>query len=97
MSDNDINFLEALEAVIQTRKGGDTDASYTAQLLAAGRSRIAQKVGEEAVELALASVQDDRPEVVREAADLVYHLMVLLQSHELRLADVIRELEDRHK
>ena len=65
--------------------------------MAAGRSRIAQKVGEEAVELAIASVQEDRKRIVAEAADLVYHLLVLLRYHDLALADVARELSQRQR
>jgi len=94
---NDIAFLLALEAVIESRKASSTDQSYTAKLFAAGASRIAQKVGEEGVELALASVQGDRDEILCEASDLIYHLLVLLKNHDLRLSDVVKELEARHR
>ena len=95
--DNDgIAFLSALEQVIEQRRAATASKSYTASLFASGPSRVAQKVGEEAVELALASVGDDRRRLVSEAADLVYHLLVLLRFHDLRLADVARELEQRH-
>jgi phosphoribosyl-ATP pyrophosphohydrolase len=97
MSDPGIEYLEELEQVIEQRKAATPDQSYTARLYAAGRSRIAQKVGEEAVELALASVQDDRKRIVSEAADLVYHLLVLLRYHDIRLADVSRELSQRQR
>ena len=94
---NDIAFLQALEAVIESRKASSTDQSYTAKLFAAGASRIAQKVGEEGVELALASVQGDRDKILCEASDLIYHLLVLLKNHDLRLSDVVKELEARHR
>jgi phosphoribosyl-ATP pyrophosphohydrolase/phosphoribosyl-AMP cyclohydrolase len=99
MNDNvaGIGFLANLEAVIEQRRAAGTEASYTASLFAAGPSRVAQKVGEEAVELALASMGDDRSRLVSEAADLVYHLLVLLRYHDVRLADVVRELEQRHQ
>ena len=83
-----IAFLASLEQVIEQRRNATASSSYTASLFAAGPSRVAQKVGEEAVELALASVGDDRRRLVSEAADLVYHLLVLLRFHDLRLADV---------
>ena len=70
--------------------------SYTSSLAASGDKRIAQKVGEEAVELALASVAGNRAEILEEAADLVYHLLVLLNTKGLRLADVVTTLEGRH-
>jgi phosphoribosyl-ATP pyrophosphohydrolase len=92
-----IAFLEDLEKVIDERRGTAAGGSYTASLFQAGPSRVAQKVGEEAVELALASVGDDRGRLVSEAADLVYHLMVLLRFHDLRLADVAGELRERHR
>ncbi len=97
MTDSGIDYLAELEKLIEGRKAAATDQSYTARLYAAGPSRIAQKVGEEAVELALASVQDDRKRIVSEAADLVYHLLVLLRFHDLTLADVARELSQRRR
>jgi phosphoribosyl-ATP pyrophosphohydrolase/phosphoribosyl-AMP cyclohydrolase len=98
MNDNDsIEFLQTLEAVIESRKGSSTEESYTAKLFAAGNSRVAQKVGEEGVELALASVQGDRNEILCEASDLIYHLLVLLNNHDLKLSDVVKELEARHR
>ena len=97
MNDRRIQFLVTLDRVIEQRKVATTDQSYTAKLFAAGPSRIAQKVGEEAVELAIASVQDGRARIIAEAADLVYHLLVLLRSHDLSLADLVNELEERHR
>jgi phosphoribosyl-ATP pyrophosphohydrolase/phosphoribosyl-AMP cyclohydrolase len=96
MTDQDTDFLTRLEQVIEQRRIEPGSGSYTASLFAAGPSRIAQKVGEEAVELALASVGPDRARITSEAADLVYHLLVLLRQHGLRLADVVHELEQRH-
>ncbi len=97
MSDSGIEYLQELERIIEQRKAATPDQSYTAKLYGAGRSRIAQKVGEEAVELAIASVQDDRNRIVAEAADLVYHLLVLLRYHDIALADVARELSKRQR
>ena len=93
---NDIAFLQALEAVIESRKASSTDQSYTAKLFAAGASRIAQKVGEEGVELALANAAGEQDAIVSEAADLIYHVLVLLSSQNLSLTDVVHELEQRH-
>lgn len=96
MSDNNIEFLQTLEKVIESRKVANTSESYTAQLFSAGVSRIAQKLGEEGIELALANVQRDRAAIVSEAADLVYHLLVLLRSNDVPLKEVVNELEARH-
>ncbi len=97
MSDTGIGYLENLERLIEQRKAVTPEQSYTAKLYASGPSRIAQKVGEEAVELAIASVQDDRKRIVAEAADLVYHLLVLLRYHDLSLSDVVQELSRRKR
>ena len=96
MSHSSLDFLQTLETVVADRLENPDARSYTAQLAAGGDKRIAQKVGEEAVELALASVAGDRNEMLAEAADLVYHLLVLLHARGLRLADVVKTLEDRH-
>lgn len=87
--------LDALEAVIRSRRGGDPDTSYVAHLFDRGRAKIAQKVGEEAVEAAIAAVQGDRAALRSEAADLVFHLIVLLVDSGLRLDDVRAELAAR--
>ena len=97
MTDNSIDFLIKLEDIIADRLANPSNDSYTAQLAAAGVKRIAQKVGEEAVELALASVAGDREETLNEAADLVYHLLVLLSRQDLRLSDVAATLAARHR
>ena len=91
------NFLRSLEVLIQSRRHADPDTSYTAQLFARGTKRIAQKVGEEGVETALAATVKDKEELKNEAADLVYHLLVLLADADLELADVIDTLRARHK
>ena len=91
----DSNFLLELEGIIADRLANPVAGSYTADLAAAGTQRIAQKLGEEAVELALASVSGDRDEILNEAADLVYHLLVLLQQQNISLDDVGSVLEHR--
>ena len=96
MTNSTENFLQTLEATIADRLANPSQESYTASLVAHGTKRVAQKVGEEAVELALASVAGDRAEVLNEAADLVYHLLVLLNTQDVRLSDVTDTLEDRH-
>ncbi len=96
MSDKGLAFLATLEAVIKDRLDNPEGNSYTASLAASGRDRIAQKVGEEAVELAIASVAENREEVIDEAADLVYHLLVLLQTQNLDLGRVVARLQERH-
>lgn len=97
MTTTGLEFLTTLESIIVDRLENPAQDSYTASLAALGPKRIAQKVGEEAVELALASVDGDRTEVVSEAADLIYHLVVLLNSQSIRLADVTAVLESRHR
>ena len=96
MSATSTEFLQTLEDVIRERTQAAGTDSYTASLLQAGTKRIAQKVGEEGVELALAAVAGDRDEVLNEAADLFYHVLVLLTAEDIRLADVVATLEDRH-
>lgn len=96
MSNSDLSFLATLEAVIRDRLDNPDSSSYTASLAASGDQRIAQKVGEEAVELALAAVAGNQSEVIDEAADLVYHMLVLLQTQDLDLGQVVARLRDRH-
>jgi len=91
------SFLTQLEAVIDSRKGSPADESYTAKLFERGTKYIAQKVGEEAVETALASVAGDDKELLNESADLIYHLLVLIKSRDLSLADVVQVLQERHR
>lgn len=92
----DISFIAHLEQVIKSRKGADPDSSYTAKLFGKGIKRISQKVGEEGVETALAATSGDFEELKNESADLIYHLLVLLQSCDLELNDVIDVLKSRH-
>jgi phosphoribosyl-ATP pyrophosphohydrolase len=94
---SNVAFLEKLENVIQQRVAAAPEGSYTARLAAEGVLKVAQKVGEEAVELALAAAVQDRAHVTAEAADLIYHLLLLLKLRDLRLADVVAELESRHR
>jgi len=97
MSKTGLEFLGTLENIINARRRASPDASYTAELFAAGPRRIAQKVGEEAVEVALASQTGDRDEIINETADLIYHLLVLLAQQQIPLADVVATLAARHK
>lgn len=96
-SDFDWKFLFELQEFLKARKGADPASSYTARLYAAGTKRIAQKVGEEGVETALAATVHDREELINEASDLVYHLLVLLAKEDLALSDVIANLKKRHE
>lgn len=89
-------FLAELEQVVLTRDRERPVGSYTTSLLEGGVRRMAQKVGEEGVETALAAVAQDDPELVGESADLLYHLLVLLRARGLGLADVEDELRRRH-
>ncbi|MEO5809135.1 MAG: bifunctional phosphoribosyl-AMP cyclohydrolase/phosphoribosyl-ATP diphosphatase HisIE [Sphingomicrobium sp.] len=91
-----IGFLAMLANLIEQRSKADLATSYTARLIASGSKRIAQKVGEEGVEVALAAISGDAAELTSEAADLVYHLTVLLQASETSWDAVITELRRRH-
>lgn len=92
----DLEFLSLLERVIMQRMAERPAGSYTTHLLEQGSRRIAQKVGEEGLELALAAVAQSKDEIIGEAADLMYHLVLLLRAKDLSLAQVIKELEARH-
>lgn len=87
--------LDTLEATIRSRRGADAGTSYTASLFARGRTRIAQKLGEEAVETVIAACGADPAKIVPEAADLLFHLLVLLADAGLTLDDVRAELARR--
>ncbi len=89
-------FLSKLEGVIAQRIAENPEGSYTARLFAKGPARIAQKVGEEGLEVALAAVAEGDDKVISESADLLYHLLVLLKSRGVTLARVVAELESRH-
>jgi len=87
--------LTRLEATIASRKGADPKASYVASLFAKGRPKIARKLGEEAVEAIVAALAEDKAELTGEAADVLFHLMVLLADCDVPLADVLAELDRR--
>jgi len=92
----ELSFLAGLERLVQQREVQRPKDSYTTKLFDAGVKRIAQKVGEEGVETALAATAGDREELVNESADLLYHLLVLLRARDLSLADVVETLKSRH-
>ena len=87
--------LERLWRVIESRRGADPDTSYTARLLARGNAKIAQKLGEEAVEAVIEGVRGDRAALIGESADLFYHLLVLWAALGVSPADVAGELRRR--
>ena len=89
------DIFDRLQATIAARKGADAATSYTASLFAHGRARIAQKIGEEAIETVIAACGRDDEKIVPEAADLLYHLLVLLADAGLTLDDVRAELARR--
>ncbi|WP_230187906.1 phosphoribosyl-ATP diphosphatase [Sphingobium sp. CECT 9361] len=90
-----IDTLARLEATTRARRTADPDSSYVAKLSAKGRAKIAQKVGEEAVETVIAAMANDRDGVTSEAADLLFHLSVLLADMDLSMQDVCAELDRR--
>ena len=92
-----VAFLESLEQLIAARLRETPEGSYTAALAAKGAIAVAQKLGEEGVELALAAAAQGEAEVVAEAADVVYHLLVLLAVRGIPLATVVAALEQRHR
>jgi phosphoribosyl-ATP pyrophosphohydrolase len=87
--------LERLAATIAARKGADPDTSWTAKLLARGPEKCAEKFGEEAVEAIIEAVKGDRARLTAEAADVIYHLLVMLASRDVSLPEVLAELERR--
>jgi phosphoribosyl-ATP pyrophosphohydrolase len=87
--------LDALERLVAERAAADPKASYTRQLLDSGVEKCAKKLGEEAVEAALAAVMDDREGLTKEAADVLFHLLVVLKARDIPLADVMAELKSR--
>lgn len=90
-------FLSELEELIEQRNRERPEGSYTTELLEAGRGRIAQKVGEEGLEVALAGVSGEREQIIAESADLIYHLLVLLADGGLTIREVLDELRRRHE
>lgn len=95
MQDNLI-FLKELQDLLETRKSQMPEGSYTSKLFASGIDKIAQKVGEEAIETVIAA-KNNNEELVYEASDLLFHLMVLLTERGLRIDDLVNELRGRHK
>lgn len=89
------DILDTLAATLRDRKGADAGKSYVASLYKKGDRKIAQKVGEEAVETAMAVAADNNAEIITESADLLFHLMVLLEARGLSLDDVAQELAAR--
>ncbi|MDT8856523.1 phosphoribosyl-ATP diphosphatase [Paracoccaceae bacterium Fryx2] len=87
--------LDRLAATIAARKGADPESSWTAKLLARGPEKCAEKFGEEAIEAIIEAVKGDRARLTAEAADVVYHLLVMLAARDVTLADVLAELERR--
>ncbi len=94
---NPLFSLQKLEEIISQRKNNPSDNSYTSSLFAKGINKIAQKVGEEAVELVIESKDDNGEKFLNEAADLLFHYLVLLQAKNYRLNDVVNKLAERHK
>lgn len=90
-------FLGELQALIEARREADPEHSYTARLLQSNMDRVAQKVGEEGVEVALAAMLTDGDKLSDEAADLLYHLLVLLTRSGLNLNSVVQRLQQRHR
>lgn len=91
-----VGFLEALTSIVHARREADPKDSYVARLLASGPLKAAQKVGEEGVEVALAAAAQDDKALTEEAADLVFHLLVALESRGIALSDVVEALRARH-
>jgi phosphoribosyl-ATP pyrophosphohydrolase len=87
--------LDDLAATIAARAGADPDTSWTARLLAKGPEKCAEKFGEEAIEAIIEAVKGDRDRLVSEAADVLFHLLVMLQSRDVALVDVMAELDRR--
>jgi phosphoribosyl-ATP pyrophosphohydrolase len=87
--------LERLAATIAARKGADPETSWTAKLLAQGPEKCAEKFGEEAVEAIIEAVKGDRERLTAEAADVLYHLLVMLTARDVNLVEVLAELERR--
>ncbi|RPG33451.1 MAG: phosphoribosyl-ATP diphosphatase, partial [Gammaproteobacteria bacterium TMED92] len=92
---NTAAFLDQLDALLAERKGADPESSYTASLYARGTAKIAQKVGEEAVETVIAAIENNRDHLIAESADLVFHLLVLLKSRGISFSDVEDALAQR--
>ncbi|NNK66074.1 MAG: phosphoribosyl-ATP diphosphatase [Rhodobacteraceae bacterium] len=90
-----MSALDRLAATIEARKTADPDGSWTAKLLLKGPEKCAEKFGEEAVEAIVEAVKGDRQALTREAADVLYHLLVMMAARDVALTDVLAELERR--
>lgn len=90
-----MNTLERLAQTIADRKGADPDTSWTAKLLSKGPEKAAEKFGEEAIEAIIEATKGDKARLTSEAADVLYHLLVMLTARDVTLADVLQELENR--
>ena len=94
---NDQNFLNTLEKIITDRIANPSDNSYVSNLFEKGIDKIAQKLGEEATEVIIASKNENKKELIYESADLLFHFLILLQKKNLRFKDIVNELEQRNK
>jgi phosphoribosyl-ATP pyrophosphohydrolase len=90
-----MNAIDRLAETIAARKGADPESSWTAKLLSKGPEKCAEKFGEEAVEAIIEAVKGDREKLTSEAADVLYHLLVMLAARDVTLADVLAELARR--
>jgi len=97
MAGNNVEFLVYLQDLIEKRKSEMPENSYTTKLFTKGINKIAQKVGEEAVELIIEAKDENRDLFLNESADLIFHLLVLLSAKNCRIEDVIEILKSRHK
>ena len=97
MTPNNLEFLSTLQDIIHSRKAEMPENSYTTKLFSRGINKIAQKVGEEAIELIIEAKDQNDELFLNEAADLMYHLMVLLSAKSKRIEDVVKVLQERHK
>ena len=89
------DILIQLAKTIEARKGADPESSWTAKLLSKGPEKAAEKFGEEAIEALIEAVRGDRPRLTSEAADVLFHLLVMLRARDVPLADVMAELDRR--
>ncbi len=96
-NNDQLNFLAKLQDIIDQRKAEMPEKSYTTKLFRKGINKIAQKLGEEAVELVIEAKDNDNDLLLNEAADLMYHMLVLLSAKGKRIEDVVEILKDRHE
>jgi len=97
LNNSKTGFIDQLRAIIKDRKNNPTDTSYTSSLFAKGINKVAQKVGEEAVEIVIEAKDDNKELFMGEAADLLYHYLVLLEAKDYELDEVMDVLIERHK